>query len=537
LEIKIAQGSKPGEGGQLPGHKVTELIARLRHAQPGISLISPPPHHDIYSIEDLAQLIYDLKRINPRAAIGVKLVAQLGVGTVAAGVAKAYADYIHIAGHSGGTGASPLSSIKYAGNPWELGLAEAQQVLRHNGLRGRVRLRVDGGLANARDVLVAALLGADEFSFGTAVLVSLGCDMARQCHLNTCPTGIATQRPELRAKFRGKPEYVVRFFSNIADDLQRLLADLGLPSLEAAIGRTDLLRQIRLDGNLDLESVLASAGDGPLHWEGQRNIRPEDHDPVDEAWVQPAVAATLAGESFERSLDVRNEDRSLGARLAGELALLRCRQAAPKPDIRIQMRGAAGQSFGAFATEGMSLILEGQANDYVGKGLSGGEVILRPSGKLAAAAETHVIMGNVCLYGATSGFLFAAGSAGERFAIRNSGATAVVEGVGEHGCEYMTGGVVLILGVTGRNFGAGMTGGTAYVWDPHASFVAEQRFHPDFVEVTPLADWDCEEQTVVRELLHQHVLKTGSRLGQRLVENWPKTLQQVLRVAPRGAIV
>ena len=537
LEIKIAQGSKPGEGGQLPGHKVTELIARLRHAQPGISLISPPPHHDIYSIEDLAQLIYDLKRINPRAAIGVKLVAQLGVGTVAAGVAKAYADYIHIAGHSGGTGASPLSSIKYAGNPWELGLAEAQQVLRHNGLRGRVRLRVDGGLANARDVLVAALLGADEFSFGTAVLVSLGCDMARQCHLNTCPTGIATQRPELRAKFRGKPEYVVRFFSNIADDLQRLLADLGLPSLEAAIGRTDLLRQIRLDGNLDLESVLASAGDGPLHWEGQRNIRPEDHDPVDEAWVQPAIAATLAGESFERSLDVRNEDRSLGARLAGELALLRCRQTAPKPDIRIQMRGAAGQSFGAFATEGMSLILEGQANDYVGKGLSGGEVILRPSGKLAAAAETHVIMGNVCLYGATSGFLFAAGSAGERFAIRNSGATAVVEGVGEHGCEYMTGGVVLILGVTGRNFGAGMTGGTAYVWDPHASFVAEQRFHPDFVEVTPLADWDCEEQTVVRELLHQHVLKTGSRLGQRLVENWPKTLQQVLRVAPRGAIV
>ncbi len=537
LEIKIAQGSKPGEGGQLPGHKVTELIARLRHAQPGISLISPPPHHDIYSIEDLAQLIYDLKRINPRAAIGVKLVAQFGVGTVAAGVAKAYADYIHIAGHSGGTGASPLSSIKYAGNPWELGLAEAQQVLRHNGLRGRVRLRVDGGLANARDVLVAALLGADEFSFGTAVLVSLGCDMARQCHLNTCPTGIATQRPELRAKFRGKPEYVVRFFSNIADDLQRLLADLGLPSLESAIGRTDLLQQVRLDGNLDLESVLASTGDGPLHWEGQRNIRPEDHDPVDEAWVQPAIAATLAGESFERSLDVRNQDRSLGARLAGELALLRCRQAAPKPNIRIQMRGAAGQSFGAFATEGMLLILEGQANDYVGKGLSGGEVILRPSGKLAEAAEPHVIMGNVCLYGATSGFLFAAGSAGERFAIRNSGATAVVEGVSEHGCEYMTGGVVLILGATGRNFGAGMTGGTAYIWDLHAIFVTEQRWHPDFVEVIPLADWDREEQTAVSELLRQHVLKTGSRLGQRLVENWSKTLQQVVRVAPKGAMV
>ena len=536
LEIKIAQGSKPGEGGQLPGHKVTELIARLRHAQAGISLISPPPHHDIYSIEDLAQLIYDLKRINPRAAIGVKLVAQLGVGTVAAGVAKAYADYIHIAGHSGGTGASPLSSIKYAGNPWELGLAEAQQVLRHNGLRGRVRLRVDGGLTNARDVLVAALLGADEFSFGTAVLVSLGCDMARQCHLNTCPTGIATQRPELRAKFRGKPEYVVRFFSNIAGDLQRLLADLGLPSLESAIGRTDLLRQIRLGGNLDFESMLASVGDGPIHWEGQRNVRPEDHDPVDEAWVRPAIAATLAGESFGRSLDVRNEDRSLGARLSGELALLRCGQTTPKPNIRIQMQGTAGQSFGAFATEGMSLMLEGQANDYVGKGLSGGEVILRPSGKLAEATEPQVIMGNVCLYGATSGFLFAAGSAGERFAIRNSGATAVVEGVSEHGCEYMTGGVVLILGVTGRNFGAGMTGGTAYVWDPHASFVAEQRFHPDSVEVTPLADWDCEAQNAVRELLHQHVLKTGSRLGRRLVENWPETLQHILRVAPRSTV-
>ncbi len=269
LEIKIAQGSKPGEGGQLPGHKVTELIARLRHAQPGISLISPPPHHDIYSIEDLAQLIYDLKRINPRAAVGVKLVSQLGVGTVAAGVAKAYADYIVIAGHSGGTGASPLSSIKHAGSPWELGLAEAQQVLRHNGLRGRVRLRVDGGLSTARDILMAALLGADEFSFGTAVLVAIGCDMARQCHLNTCPTGIATQRPDLRAKFRGKPENVVRFFLNIAEDLQRLLAALGLPSLEAAIGRTDLLQQVRCDGNLELGPVLGRMGEGPLHWEGQ----------------------------------------------------------------------------------------------------------------------------------------------------------------------------------------------------------------------------------------------------------------------------
>ena len=533
LEIKIAQGSKPGEGGQLPGHKVTELIARLRHAQPGVALISPPPHHDIYSIEDLAQLIYDLKRINPGAAIGVKLVSQLGVGTVAAGVAKAYADYIHISGHSGGTGASPLSSIKYAGSPWELGLAEAQQVLRHNGLRGRVRLRVDGGFATARDVLIAALLGADEFAFGTAVLVSIGCDMARQCHLNTCPTGIATQRPELRAKFRGKPEHVVRFFTNIADDLQRLLAKLGLPSLESAIGRVDLLHQVGSEGNLNLSSLLASIGDGPLHWEGQRNTRPEDHAPIDDAWVQPAIAATLAGHSFECYMDVRNEDRTLGARLSGELALLRCHQELPNPDIRVRMRGAAGQSFGAFASAGMSLALEGQANDYVGKGLSGGELILRPSGMLADAQQAQVILGNVALYGATSGFLFAAGSAGERFAIRNSGATAVVEGVGEHGCEYMTGGVVLILGTTGSNFGAGMTGGTAYVWDQEGSFVAGKKFHPEFVQVSALTFCDYQSQNAVRELLQQHVAKTASRLGRRLLENWPDTLQCLLRVAPR----
>ncbi len=536
LEIKIAQGSKPGEGGQLPGHKVTELIARLRHVQPGVSLISPPPHHDIYSIEDLAQLIYDLKRINPRAAIGVKLVAQLGVGTVAAGVAKAYTDYIHIAGHSGGTGASPLSSIKYAGSPWELGLAEAQQVLRHNGLRGRVRLRVDGGFSTARDVLIAALLGADEFSFGTAVLVALGCDMARQCHLNTCPTGIATQRPELRAKFRGRPENVVRLFMNVAEDLQRLLAALGLPSLEAAIGRSDLLRQIRFEGNLDLQALLSNAGDGPLHWEGKRNQRPEDHAPVDDAWVEPALADTRAGKTYECSLDVKNEDRTLGARLAGELGLQHLEEPAATPDIRIRMRGTAGQSFGAFAAMGMSLVLEGQANDYVGKGLSGGELILRPAGKLARADARHAILGNVALYGATSGSLFAAGSAGERFAIRNSGATAVVEGVGEHGCEYMTDGVVVVLGPTGGNFGAGMTGGKAYVWDADGSFQSTGKFHPEFVDVTPLADADEDEQSFVRELLHHHVMKTGSRTGQMLVASWARCFRQILRVAPKSSL-
>ncbi len=534
LEIKIAQGSKPGEGGQLPGHKVTELIAKLRHAQPGISLISPPPHHDIYSIEDLAQLIYDLKRINPRAAVGVKLVSQLGVGTVAAGVAKAYADYIHIAGHSGGTGASPLSSIKYAGSPWELGLAEVQQVLCHNGLRGRVRLRVDGGFSNARDVLIGALLGADEFSFGTAVLVAIGCDMARQCHLNTCPTGIATQRPELRAKFRGKPENVVRFFLNLAEDLQRLLAALGLPSLESAIGRTDLLQQVRWEGNLDLQAVLAAPEHGPLHWQGRPNSRPEDHAPLDDTWVKPALTAAVAGRAFEYNVAVKNEDRCLGARLAGELTLLRCRQEITTPALSFRMHGIAGQSFGAFAGEGMTLVLEGQANDYVGKGLSGGELILRPSGQLGRAGDSQVILGNVALYGATAGFLFAAGSAGERFAIRNSGATAVVEGVGEHGCEYMTGGLVIILGTTGRNFGAGMTGGVAYVWNPDNTFETHQKLHPEFVEASLLDDCDCREQDMVRGLLQQHVLKTESMLGQQLLARWPDTLSQILRVAPKS---
>ena len=534
LEIKIAQGSKPGEGGQLPGHKVTEFIARLRHSQPGVTLISPPPHHDIYSIEDLAQLIYDLKRVNPRASIGVKLVAQLGVGTVAAGVAKAYADYIHIGGHSGGTGASPLSSIKYAGIPWEIGLAEAQQVLRHNGLRERVRLRVDGGLSTARDVLIAALLGADEFCFGTAVLVALGCDMARQCHLNTCPTGIATQREDLRAKFRGKPEHVVRMFENIARDLQHLLAELGLPTLEAAIGRTDLLHQVRSQGGLDLSSMLAANGDGPRRWEGHRNLRAEEHDPIDDAWVQPALAAVEARAPFHLNAAVRNEDRTLGGRLAGELALMRCKRPDLKPDLNIHMHGNAGQSFGAFAIEGMSLTLDGYANDYVGKGLCGGEVIVRPSGNLSGPDRERVVLGNVALYGATAGSLFAAGSAGERFAIRNSGASAVVEGVGDHACEYMTGGTVLILGSTGRNFGAGMSGGRAYVWDPDAGFLAEQKFHPEFVDAKALADCDWEEQTAVRELLYQHTMKTGSRVGQQLVSDWPKSRRLIVRVAPKS---
>ena len=439
IEIKVAQGAKPGEGGQLPGFKVSGLIARLRHAQPGVSLISPPPHHDIYSIEDLAQLIFDLKRLNPKAAVGVKLVSSCGVGTVAAGVAKAYADYVVIAGNTGGTGAAALSSIKYAGNPWELGLAEAQQVLMRNGMRGRVRLRTDGGLATARDVLIAALLGADEYAFGTAVLVAIGCDMARQCHLNTCPTGIATQKPELRAKFRGKPEHIAHFFEQIAEDLRQLLADNGFATIAEAIGRVDLLTQIRFDGNVDLHALLAR-GDGTRSWAGIRNDQPVAHIPIDESWVQPAISAAERSEPFTIRSMVTNRDRAIGARLAGELALRRAQEDLPARFTAI-LDGVAGQSFGAFAVDGMELILEGAANDFVGKGLCGGELVLRARGLAAENSEQHVILGNVALYGATSGMLFAAGRTGERFAVRNSGALAVVEGVGDHGCEYMTGGL------------------------------------------------------------------------------------------------
>ncbi|MHB8147262.1 MAG: glutamate synthase large subunit [Vulcanimicrobiaceae bacterium] len=528
VEIKIAQGAKPGEGGQIPAHKVSDMIARLRHAQPGIALISPPPHHDIYSIEDLAQLIWDIKRVNPDATVGVKLVSELGVGTVAAGVAKAYADFITIAGNSGGTGASPLSSIKYAGNPWELGLAEAQQVLVHHGLRGRVRLRTDGGITTARDVVVAALLGADEFAFGTAILVALGCDMARQCHLNTCPAGIATQRPELRAKFRGKPEHVVRFFTNLAQDVRALLASLGLRSIQEAIGRVDLLEQVRRDGGLNLDAVLARTIDGPARHEGMRNDRPADRVPIDDAWIEPALAAARAGVPYRREERVANADRTLGARLAGRLAL---EDLPAVPDLRFVLRGTAGQSFGAFAVAGMALELQGAANDFVGKGLCGGELALRASGALARTDDAGVILGNVALYGATSGTLFAAGSAGERFAVRNSGASAVVEGVGQHGCEYMTGGVVVVLGAAGSNFGAGMAGGIAYVYDADGAFVRERRFNVDSVTAEPM-DAGGEEAALVREMIETHVRKTSSPRARRLLECWDTTAARILRIAP-----
>lgn len=538
IEIKVAQGAKPGEGGQLPGHKVSGLIARLRHAQPGVPLISPPPHHDIYSIEDLAQLIHDLKSVNPRAAVGVKLVSGCGVGTVAAGVAKAYADYIVIAGNVGGTGAAALSSIKYAGNPWELGLSEAQQALIETGMRGRVRLRTDGGLSTARDVLIAALLGADEYAFGTAVLVTLGCDMARQCHLNTCPTGIATQKPELRAKFRGKPEYVVRYFEQLAADVQALLARYGLPSLEAATGRVDLLEQVRHDGGVNLSRMLAKPEHGELRWMGSRNDRPQSRPALEEQFVESAMAAVREGKSFEASTEIANRDRAFGARLGGEISVWKAalEKPAATPNVKIHLTGTAGQSFGAFTVEGMQLILDGQANDFVGKGLSGGEVVLRAQGLAKNDSGNHVILGNVALYGATAGHLFAAGKAGERFAVRNSGAWSVVEGIGDHGCEYMTGGVVVVIGPVGINFGAGMTGGLAWVYDADGKFMARKQYHEEFLLPQPFAEADPGAQQRLHRFLQRHAELTGSSKAAAMLADWENVSKGFVRFTPKPQV-
>ncbi|HET8587547.1 MAG TPA: glutamate synthase large subunit, partial [Candidatus Limnocylindria bacterium] len=473
LEIKISQGSKPGEGGQLPGFKVSPYIATLRRAQPGMTLISPPPHHDIYSIEDLAQLINDLRAINPRARIGVKLVAGAGIGTIAAGVAKAHADYIMVSGHSGGTGASPLASIKHAGLPWELGLAEVHQVLVRNRLRDRVVLRVDGGMQTGRDLVVAALLGGEEFGFGSAALVAIGCDMARQCHLDTCPTGIATQREDLRAKFSGRPEDIVTYFMSIAEDVRRELAALGLTSLAAAVGRSDLLSLLETDAPapLDLSRLIgAPAWQVPV-WRGVRpprdvevTARPPSSE-LDASILADALARTDAGQPVSVTAPITTRERAIGTRLAGELS----RRPEPRslPHVSYELSGAAGQSLGAFTSPGMRIVVNGIANDYVGKGLSGGTVVVRPPDGSAFDPASQAIAGNTCLYGATSGRLHLVGRAGMRFAVRNSGATAVVEGVGAHGCEYMTGGVVVVLGSVGANFGAGMTGGRAYLYDAY----------------------------------------------------------------------
>ncbi len=432
-----------------------------------------------------------------------------------------------------------MSSIKHTGSPWELGLAEAQQTLLRNGLRGRVRLRADGGLRTANDLLVAAMLGADEFAFGTAVLVSIGCDMARQCHLNTCPVGIATQREDLRAKFRGRPEHIVRFFEELACDVQALLARLGLPSVEAAVGRTDLLEQVRTVGGIDLGPMLAAPTTGEVRWMGARNDRPEpegEHS-LDDAWLAPALAAYDAGEPFLWRDTVSNKDRTLGARLSGELALRQARHphqggAAMHPPLRFELRGVAGQSFGAFAASGLHFVLEGLANDFVGKGLCGGELVLRGQGRAARESERHVILGNVALYGATSGSLFAAGRAGERFAVRNSGVLAVVEGVGDHGCEYMTGGTVAVLGRTGMNFGAGMTGGLAWVFDEDGCFLRDERFHPAFLKPECFDVLDAEAQASIRALIALHREKTGSTRAASILGDWELHAGKLVRLTP-----
>jgi len=413
-----------------------------------------------------------------------------------------------------------------------LGLAEAQQVLMQNGMRGRVRLRTDGGLATARDILIAALLGADEYAFGTAVLVVLGCDMARQCHLNTCPTGIATQKPELRAKFRGKPEHVVRFFEQLSGDLQHLLARYGLPSIEAAVGRSDLLEQVRFDGNLDLQPMLARVSDAPSRFMGVRNNQPMARAPLDEAWVGAAMTSVDAGLPFVVDSKIANCDRAVGSRLAGELALRRAQGELPA-DVTFNLTGTAGQSFGAFTVDGMKLVLDGQANDFVGKGLSGGELVIKARGLAAKDSGNHVILGNVALYGATSGKLFAAGRAGERFAVRNSGAVAVVEGVGDHGCEYMTGGVVAILGRVGMNFGAGMTGGLAWVLDADGSFISEKRYHPEFIDAESFGSIDADAQASLKALIEEHVKESGSGLGQAMLSDWANKSAGVVRLTPR----
>src|SRR5437016_1047053 len=539
LEIKMAQGSKPGEGGQLPGHKVTALIARLRHSVAGVPLISPPPHHDIYSIEDLAQLIHDLKQVNPRARVGVKLVAEAGVGRVAAGVAKAYADYVLVSGHNGGTGASPLSSIKHAGSPWELGLAETQAILIENGLRHRIEVRTDGGLRTGRDVVIAALLGAESYGFGTAALVAIGCDMARQCHLNTCPTGVATQKPELRAKFRGTPEQVVAYFTWIAEDVRRILAGLGCRSMDDAIGRVDLLERVdhpevpraqMLDLSLLLTDALAGREE-PRRRTVQRNDRP-GVESLDDEILSTLEPRLESGRPFAGVYDIGNHHLTVGARIAGRIAERRGNVGLPPGSVRLRFRGSAGQSFGAFALPGMHLELEGEANDYVGKGLSGGEIAIRPFREAAYAGATHrnVILGNTALYGATGGKLFAAGRAGDRFAVRNSGAVAVIEGAGNHCCEYMTAGVVVVLGPVGRNFGAGMSNGTAYVLDEVGNFAS--RCNSDMVGARLV---EAEDDQRLLQLVREHAARTASPRARAILDAWDRYHRLFRKVVPHTA--
>ena len=532
LEIKVAQGAKPGEGGQLPGIKVNSLIAKLRHSTPGVTLISPPPHHDIYSIEDLAQLIYDLKQINPDARVCVKLVASTGIGTIAAGVAKAKADTILISGHGGGTGASPQSSIKHAGMPWEMGLSEVHQVLTMNGLRDKVVLRTDGGLKTGRDIVMAAMLGADEFGIGTSALVAMGCIMVRQCHSNTCPVGVCTQRDDLRAKFEGTPEKVVQLFTHVAEEVREILASLGFTSLKEVIGRTDLLKQVSrgdaaLD-DLDLNPILVQAdGKGASGYSGAEG-RVEVADTLDALMIKDARNALESGGKMQLAYNIENTARAIGTRLSSHIVRRFGMTGLREGQITANLRGSGGQSLGAFAVQGLRLDVIGDANDYVGKGLSGGMITVRPGPSARFSAEKNTIIGNTVLYGATSGVMLANGQAGERLCVRNSGATAVVEGCGSNGCEYMTGGVVAILGPTGDNFGAGMTGGMAFIYDPDNQFLS--KVNPETLQIRRVNAGHWQDE--LYSLVTRHARETDSALAKRLLNDWESEVNHFWHVVP-----
>lgn len=552
IQIKMAQGAKPGEGGQLPGHKVSEYIAKLRYSVPGVGLISPPPHHDIYSIEDLAQLIHDLKNANPRASISVKLVSEVGVGTVATGVAKAKADHVVIAGHDGGTGASPISSIKHAGTPWELGLAETQQTLLLNNLRSRIRVQADGQMKTGRDVAIGALLGADEFGFATAPLVVEGCIMMRKCHLNTCPVGVATQDPELRKKFQGKPEHVVNYFFFVAEEVREIMAQLGIRKFDDLVGRVDLLDMRQglshwKAKGLDFSRVFHQIDTtSPL-----RQTEGQDHGlehALDHLLIERSKAAIERGEKVSFITPVRNRNRTIGTMLSGVVASRYGHDGLPDDTIHIQCNGAAGQSFGAFLAHGITLDLVGEGNDYVGKGLSGGRLIVRSPNDFRGFGPDHIIAGNTVLYGALAGEAYLNGAVGERFAVRNSGATAVVEGTGDHGCEYMTGGTIVVLGETGRNFAAGMSGGVAYVWDPHKVFrnrcnlamveLEPVLSHAEQIEANQMQTWHSQggeratDDTILRRLVEDHYRYTGSFRSRDLLNDWPLARSAFIKVMP-----
>jgi len=535
LQIKVAQGAKPGEGGELPGAKVDDNIARIRHSTPGVGLISPPPHHDIYSIEDLAQLIHDLKNANPSARISVKLVSEVGVGTIASGVAKAFSDHIVIAGHDGGTGASPLTSVKHAGLPWELGIAETHQTLVMNDLRSRVVLQTDGQLKTGRDTAIAAILGAEEFGFATAPLITLGCIMMRKCHLNTCPVGIATQDPELRKKFKGKPEYIVNYLFMVAEEMREIMAQLGFRNVNEMIGRVDVLEtDIALEHwkikGIDLSAMLTMAVK-PHEAVEVYCTKSQDHgldEALDNELIKLAQPAIKEGKKVAIDLPVLNINRVVGTMLSHELAKAHKGKPLADDTVHIKLTGSAGQSLGAWLYEGVTIELEGDANDYVGKGLSGGRIIVYPPSNSSFVAEESIIVGNVVLYGATGGEAYFRGVAAERFCVRNSGAITVIEGVGDHGCEYMTGGRVVVLGETGRNFAAGMSGGVAYIWDPEDKFTGN--CNPGMIELEEVAA--DEDITELQTMIENHLKYTGSSVARTILESWNESLKQFVKVMP-----